>query len=323
MMHAEQEEALRRALHAVADTIEPAADGLERIRERLSRPRPLAVAWLVADWTVVARPVLLRLEEAAGWLSARLSAWLRLLARSLRPAIDRLRPAIDRLRPAIDRLRPAAGRLLAAVRWLRPGPGMSRHEKLRSAIAFGAAALVGTAGGYALADGLPQQVFSAAFSPASSSKSHPTSHGGHNSGLYGTGGQQFPQTSGAAPGGKRRPSPTPGPSCSPKPLASARPAPTASPAPTQASPSPTQASPSPTQASPSQTATPTPSQTSGSITSPGVGRGADIVIGVTGSAAALAGPSRAASQALRAAHPAASTKPTARATGASSPPPLC
>src|SRR5215471_8000418 len=69
MTHAEQEEMLRRALHAVADAIEPAADGLERIRERLSRPRPLAVAWLMAGWTGLAQPVLLRMEPVLAELA--------------------------------------------------------------------------------------------------------------------------------------------------------------------------------------------------------------------------------------------------------------
>jgi hypothetical protein len=280
MTHSEQEEILRRALHAVADTIEPAPDGLERIRERLSRPRPLAVAWLMAGWTVLAQPVLFRMEpilaEVDGRLSARLGAWLRLLTRSLgaaaerlRPAAERLRPAIERLGPASERLGPAAERLLAAVKRLRPGPGMSRHEKLRSAIAFGAAALIGTAGGFALSAGLPQQVFSAATSLISPSKSNPAPRGGHNSGVSGSG-QPIPGASSAAPRRTRRPSPTSTPACTPKPRASASPTPS-SPSPTQTSPSPTPSSPSPTQTSPSPTpnsSSPSPTQNSGGIPSP-------------------------------------------------------
>src|SRR5215472_3868346 len=102
MTHSEQEEILRRALHAVADQIEPAADGLERIRERLSKPRPLAVAWLMAGWTGLAQPLLLRMEPVlagtAGRLSERLGTWLR-------PAIERLRPAIEGLLAEIWLLR--------------------------------------------------------------------------------------------------------------------------------------------------------------------------------------------------------------------------
>src|SRR5579864_4340223 len=108
MTHSEQEEVLRRALRAVADTIEPAADGLERIRERLSKPRPLALAWLMVGWTGLAQPLLLRMEPvlagAAGRLSDRLGEWLRLLIGSLRAAAGRLRPAGARLRPAGQRL---------------------------------------------------------------------------------------------------------------------------------------------------------------------------------------------------------------------------
>src|SRR5258708_32428873 len=72
-----EEEILRRALHAAADRIEPAPDGLERIRARLSKPRPLAVAWLMAGWTGVAQPALLRMEPAVASLFERLGAWLR------------------------------------------------------------------------------------------------------------------------------------------------------------------------------------------------------------------------------------------------------
>jgi hypothetical protein len=167
MTHSEQEEILRRALHAVADTIEPAADGLERIRERLSRPRPLAVAWLMAGWTGLAQPLLLRMEPvlagAAGRLSDRLGRWPR---------------------PAIEWL-------LAAIRLLRPRSGMSRREKLRSALAFAAAALIGTVGGLALSGGLTPviSVASSFLSPGQA----PSTHGVTN----GSGHHAFPSASGA------------------------------------------------------------------------------------------------------------------------------
>jgi hypothetical protein len=131
MTPSEQEEILRRALHAVADAIEPAPDGLERIRERLSRPRPLAVAWLMAGWTGLAQPLLLRIEPvlagAAGRLSDRLAEWLRIMVRSLGAAAERLRPAGVRLHLWVERLRPVGGLLVDAIRMLRPGSGMSRH----------------------------------------------------------------------------------------------------------------------------------------------------------------------------------------------------
>jgi hypothetical protein len=42
------EAALRRALHAAADQIEPSEDGLEKIQARLHHPRPFPVAWAEA-----------------------------------------------------------------------------------------------------------------------------------------------------------------------------------------------------------------------------------------------------------------------------------
>jgi hypothetical protein len=145
MTHSEQEEVLRRALHAVADTIEPAADGLERIRERLSKPRPLAVAWL--------------------------------------------------MRPAIGRLRLALEGLLAAIWLLRPRSGMSRHEMLRSALAFTAAALIGTVGGLAISAGLPEHMIQEAGSIFLPSQA-PGTHGGNNLVTSGPRQQGFPSASG-------------------------------------------------------------------------------------------------------------------------------
>src|SRR5260221_3765305 len=123
-----EEEIVRRAMHAEADRIEPAPDGLERIRARLSKPRPLAVAWLMAGWTGVAQPALLRMEPAVASLFERLGAWLRLVIKSLGAGVERVRPAVERL--------------LGAIKMLRPRSGMSRHERLRTAIAFGAVALI-------------------------------------------------------------------------------------------------------------------------------------------------------------------------------------
>ena len=173
MTHAEQEEMLRRALHAVADAIEPAADGLERIRARLSRPRPLAVAWLMAGWTGLAQPVLLRMEavpaELTGRMSGRLGTWLR---------------------PAIEWL-------LTAIRLLRPRSGMSPHEKLRSALAFAAAALIGTVGGLALSTGLPEHMIQEASSFFSPSRAPSTPGGGHKLVTSGPGHHDFPSAAAA------------------------------------------------------------------------------------------------------------------------------
>jgi hypothetical protein len=179
MTHAEQEEILRRALHAVADTIEPAADGLERIRERLSRPRPLAQPLLMGMEPVLA--------DAADRMSERLGTWLR---------------------PAIEPLRPAIGGLLAAIWLLRPRSGMSRHEKLRSALAFAAAALIGTVGGLALSGGLPEHVIQEAGSIFSPGQAPSTHGGGNNLGPGGPGQHGFPSAAGPGTYTRHRPSPS-------------------------------------------------------------------------------------------------------------------
>jgi hypothetical protein len=218
MTHSEQEEVLRRALRAVADTIEPAADGLERIRQRLSKPRPLAVAWVMGAWTGLAQPLLLRMEPvlagAVGRLSDQLAEWLRLMTRSLRAAVERLRPLGERLRPA-------AMLLVDAIRMLRPGSGMSRHEKLRSALAFGAAAMIGAAGGFALSEGLPQSMISAASSVFAANPPH-KAKGGPGTGL-GSSAQPYPQSSGTTPGSTRGPAPNPTSQCSPSPRPNSQP----------------------------------------------------------------------------------------------------
>ena len=66
------DEFLRRVLQEQADAVEPADDGLERIRARLTRPRPAPIAWVMAVFSGAWR----RVRGAA--LSA--SAWLRTLA---------------------------------------------------------------------------------------------------------------------------------------------------------------------------------------------------------------------------------------------------
>src|ERR1035441_6817686 len=73
---AQYEEILRHALHAAADGIVPAGDGLERIRARLTVPHPLPVAWMVAAYMVVSRTVLGWLELTTDFARARVGpAW--------------------------------------------------------------------------------------------------------------------------------------------------------------------------------------------------------------------------------------------------------
>ena len=69
MTHLEPEDILRQALHAAAESVEPAADGLARIRARLSTPHPMVVAWVIAAWSGLARVVMVHVEP---WLAGRL-----------------------------------------------------------------------------------------------------------------------------------------------------------------------------------------------------------------------------------------------------------
>ena len=66
------DEFLRRVMQEQADAVEPADDGLERIRARLTRPRPVPLVWVMAVFSGAWR----RVRGAA--LSA--SEWLRTLA---------------------------------------------------------------------------------------------------------------------------------------------------------------------------------------------------------------------------------------------------
>src|SRR5215470_3456583 len=66
--HDDFENFLRGALHTAVDPVEPADDGLERIRARLTPPRPLPVAWLMAACSWVARRAWGSLESVSAWL---------------------------------------------------------------------------------------------------------------------------------------------------------------------------------------------------------------------------------------------------------------
>src|SRR5262245_45000441 len=66
--HGDYEDFLRGALHAAVDSVEPAGDGLERIRGRLAPPQPLLVAWLAAACSWVARRARGSLDSVSAWL---------------------------------------------------------------------------------------------------------------------------------------------------------------------------------------------------------------------------------------------------------------
>jgi hypothetical protein len=161
---------LRRALHAAADSVEPSADGLERIRARLG-PQPLLSFASAAAWYY----------EAA----TRITAWV---APVLRAVVDAFWWTIDRYRPADN----GPG---------QPGP---RFGWLRPMAAMGTAIFVVAAGAFAIMT-LPQ-----AISPSGSNFDlFPWTHHGGSSSATGSskvdGNGSSPFTPGAsspgAPGG--------------------------------------------------------------------------------------------------------------------------
>jgi hypothetical protein len=89
------EDILRRALRAAAESVEPAADGLDRIRGRLSAPR-VSPFVLLTEFLRWLRPILLRVDSglAAGRSSlSALATRLRLPARAGQ-VLGRLQPAL-------------------------------------------------------------------------------------------------------------------------------------------------------------------------------------------------------------------------------------
>jgi hypothetical protein len=252
--HLEQEEMLRRALRAAADSIEPAADGLERIRERLARPRPLAVAWLMAGWADVTQPAMLRIEPVWAKLAELLGEWLRPVARLRGATTELLYPVADRMRPLLHRLRPTTPQHSAASSSQAP-----RYPWLRLAAAIGVIVVVAFVGGFVLT-GLPHTIISQV-QQITSSGGNGSGSGGRAPTVAGTGTPTGTSGSGQHKNGA---SPSPSPSCSPSPAkksgSGASPAPTNTPN----QPSPT-ATPTPNPTTPSPSPSPSPSSTSGSI----------------------------------------------------------
>lgn len=99
---------LRRALRVAAESVEPAGDGLDRIRQRISSPRPVT-SFLFAEPLETLRMTLIRLLVAL----EPVLAWARSGAARLRPLAASLRPALARLRPLVA----WAGPVLAAIGW--------------------------------------------------------------------------------------------------------------------------------------------------------------------------------------------------------------
>src|ERR1700735_1984722 len=233
------DEVLRRALHAAADSVQPAGDGLERIRARLTRPVPLPVAWVMASYRSASGAVLSRLRLLATWME---------------PAAARLRPVLG---PAVERVRPVwsgGARLQHRYAWLRPAAAAAT---VVAVVAMGALAL----------KELPQ-----AISPAASNQSITNGQPGSHPGNTAEDGNATPFAStGPAGVAPNKGSGTPKSGCSPS--TSASPSPTVSPSPSASgsprpSPSP-RPTPSPSR-SPSPTGGPSPDSGQGT-TAPGAG----------------------------------------------------
>jgi len=250
----EQEERLRRALRAAADSIEPAADGLERIRERLAKPRPLAVAWLMAGWADVAQPAMLRIEPVWAKLADLLGGWLRPVGRLRVTMADLMYPALDRMRPVLNLLRPRTPQHGAASSSQAP-----RYPWLRLAAAIGVIVVVAFVGGFVLT-GLPHTIISQV-QQITSSGGNGSGSGGHAPTVAGTGTPTGTSGSGQHKNGA---SPSPSPSCSPSPAKKSGSGASPAPSDTPAQPSPT-ATPTPNPTTASPTPSPSPSTTSGSI----------------------------------------------------------
>ena len=238
----DHEERLRRALRAAADSVEPAADGLGRIRARLTPPRPVIAAWMVSG----TEPAALRLRLAVTWLRLRLG----LAHGRIGPVAGRARPALGRIRAAFTGIVPARSEPRARAAWLRPVGAM--------------AAFVLIIGSGALAIARLQQTAAPIGSTTALGNSRPHASPRSTTGLAGDGTPRelkstgwplvplTPQLStGLLPPNPRKASPAPSSTCPPSPNSS----PTPSPTPTSPSPS---VSPTPTPTSPSPSVSPTP-----------------------------------------------------------------
>lgn len=114
---------MRRALHAAADSIEPANDGLERISRQMSKPWLVRQMWLIRnDCADLYRLIVIRLEpsfsKALSSLMPAVAAVGALIAPWWRPgAAHRGQPARGwaRLRPTLTWLRPALAVATAVV----------------------------------------------------------------------------------------------------------------------------------------------------------------------------------------------------------------
>jgi hypothetical protein len=249
----EFEARLRQALHSAAEVVEPAGDGLARIRAKLDRP------WLQRQASLLAAETSRLAAVAAGaWaeLPGTLRSWAGLPgAPHSRPGAVSHRPGSGTgprhrgAQPRHGHAHPRAGRV-----WLRPG------------IVIGGAAAVLAMGIYAISPlspvaGITGQTIGA-FGSGQHGGGGPNAAGSSRDHLQHPGGTARPGNGHHPSPSKAGPERTPSPSCSPTPqpsgLPSASATPTGSPTPTPTG------SPTPTPTG-SPTPTPTPTATVPSI----------------------------------------------------------
>ena len=225
--HVSHEARLRAALHAAADSLEPRADGLERIRTRLRQPRPAYVTWA---------------ETVSAEIVMRTPAWLQ----------DAVYRVADSLRLAYERFAPTQA----------PGRHRSRAQGLlRPLAAMAVVMFIVAAGTYVAID-----ASTAIFPSSSSSLPGGAPNSGGHSGVPASHAPRTSGTQSAAGTGTRsaasptcKPaSPKPGTTSAPPPPP---PSPSASPSPSDSSTSTDTSSPSPTDTSATTTpaASPAPS----------------------------------------------------------------
>ena len=180
------EAVLRWALHAVADAIEPADDGLTRIMRRLATPWAVrTVRLLVTDCADLARLIAIWLEPAFTW--AMRPRWRRHAGYQRESSRRAARPP---LRPAVP--------------WLRP------------ALAVAGAATIAVTG--VVVFGQVREIVTRATLNADMGASTPAHAGGHSAGSGGPSPMTGPtQTASNRPGSTPSASPTAGPSHSPGP----------------------------------------------------------------------------------------------------------
>jgi hypothetical protein len=277
MTHLEPEDILRRVLYAAAESVQPAPDGLAKIHARLSAPRPLTVARLMAAWETLGQLVVLRLEFVMIRLEPARAALVNWLDTVLPAAHRRLRLAVGRLRPLTERLRPALAWLISALERLghavqpRTGPEGRpvRHPWTRSVIAMAAVVLVAIGSGVTLSV-VPRQIVQIAQDAQSalSGQSQGSSGGSHARGVNSDGAGNRP-----APGanGQNGASPSPTSSCKPNAKPKAHPSPTRTPTPPPTTPPPT--TPPPTTPPPTTPPPTTPPPTTPPPTTPPPGSG--------------------------------------------------